>query len=269
MQEEKQSRFSKSFLIPFSEIIEQQPQFYIKNFIPLPLGAITMLSAPGGSGKSFLLIQLAIRFLIENPNDKAFLWLSEDLPYFSKHRISLILEHILNITDETVIANIMNRLITTKEAPIHIISSDFKGLHINEEFALVKQYLEEYNFIALDPLIAFYGADENNNSHARYFMNQLNAWIADTNKSIVLVHHFSKKSKDSSGSTRGASAFVDAIRLLYELESLTLEEDKHLRNILIKKDNWGIRHLLSANGGNGDIYGIHVLPFKPQVVRWR
>jgi replicative DNA helicase len=125
-------------------------------------------------------------------------------------------------------------------------------------FYKLKHTLRDFDFIILDPLIAFYGGDENNNSQAREFMNLLAEWADKEDKAILVVHH---NNKSVTGGIRGASAFVDAVRLQYEL--LTNENNKENtellpaghRTIKIVKDNWGVERILKKKEIDVQIFG--------------
>ena len=131
--------------------------------------------------------------------------------------------------------------------PFHLIEYDYKNKKINPLFYKLKHTLRDFEFIILDPLIAFYGGDENNNSQAREFMNLLTEWADKEDKAILVVHH---NNKSTTGGIRGASAFVDAVRLQYELLTKENIDEKEIlptgyRKIKIKKDNWGVERILN------------------------
>jgi len=117
--------------------------------------------------------------------------------------------------------------------------------------------LKDFDFIILDPLIAFFGGDENNNSQAREFMNLLTEWADKEDKAILLVHH---NNKSTTGGIRGASAFVDAVRLQYQLfYPSELDEESLIPNnyriIKIIKDNWGVSKILNKTEIEIEIFG--------------
>ena len=106
--------------------------------------------------------------------------------------------------------------------------------------------LKDYDVIILDPLIAMFGADENNNGYARKFINLFTRWATKEEKTIIFIHHGTKNSSQS----RGASAFVDAVRLVYRVEIIKndtgemVEDD--MRWILLDKDNNGAKKYLGS-----------------------
>jgi len=240
----------KELVTNANEIQAKEPSFYCKDWLPIPKNTLTMISAPGGTGKSFLSIQLAIRIIQEllrnGNNQKVLLWLSEDPLYLTKDRIKKVILRIMNITDEYEINKILNRLdiIGAEQETIY-----FQNLTSEQIKELGDELVTQYAVVILDPLIAFYSGEENSNSQARAFMNILNRIAQDRLLSIVLIHHHNKNGEGAK--TRGASAFVDAVRLLYSVSTIKDEETEKIhptkRLIKIEKDNWGVRMLLNKN----------------------
>ena len=250
----------KELVTNANKITAKEPVFLCKDWLPIPQNTLTMISAPGGTGKSFLSIQLAIRIIAENPGKKVLLWLSEDPLFYTKDRIDKIFNRITpHLQDEK--EKILNN--------IDIIGADkqtiyFNNLNENQLKELGDELVVNYNVIVIDPLIGFYAGEENSNSEARRFMNILNRIAQDRLLSIILIHHHSKGNGDGA-KTRGASAFVDAVRLLYTLNTFKLKEDENQmhptkRLIKIEKDNWGVRQLLGV-----DEFEREILPYKINV----
>ena len=230
------------------DVVEKEPEFYLKNWLPIPLGTITIISAQGGTGKTCSVVQVALRFILENPNKKVFLWLSEDLESIVKHRMNSVCSDIL----DTKLDDRFKNIHTTDTSPQPFLERD-KGVYkMSYRFEQLKAELKDYDLIVLDPLLAFYGADENDNSQARIFMQPFMNWCKETNKSVVFLHH---SNKGDNSSTRGAGAFVDASRVCYEVNKVYQKDKKsldlnslHLRDIKLSKDNYGaIKHLKHFN----------------------
>lgn len=241
-------------------IKEKEPEFYCKEWLPIPKGTITMISAPGGTGKTWLIVQLALRFIIENPTKKVFLWLSEDLESIIKHRMNSICSSIL----DTPLDNRFINIHTTDSFPTPLIERSKGTPKISSRFNQIKAELKDYDLVVLDPLLAFYGGDENDNSEARIFMQPFMNWAKNTDKSIIFLHHSAKSiTQNSNNKSRGAGAFVDASRVCYEMNKIykkdnqTLEGTKsHLRDIKLSKDNYGaIKYLKNFNNTR------HITPY--------
>jgi len=247
----KKQNNTELFEICSIENIEaKDSEFYLKTFLPIPKNTVTMFSAPGGSGKSYLLLQIAIRFLLENPNKKAFLWFSEDPKELSRSRSENIVEKLLSSS----LAKISGRLKISDSQTVQVLEGKGRESIINPHFYTLKAMLKEFELIVLDPLIAFYGADENSNADARKFMQLFTHWAASEEKSIIFIHHSTKNSTQS----RGASAFVDAVRLVYEIDKIKDKEGQELdtqkRKIKITKDNYGAAMLLGGYEVERDVF---------------
>jgi len=189
-----------------ANIEDKEVEYICKAWLPVPVRTVSLITAPGGTGKSWLVLQLALRAIEEGKIKKAFLWLSED--------------------------------------PKEI--SDQRKVEVSPLFSHFKAKLQDYDLIILDPLIAFYGTDENNNSSARRFMQLFTDWANKENKTIIFIHHSTKNTTQS----RGASAFVDAVRTVYEIDKIRdkdgNEKDTHKRLIKLTKDNYGIGTFLDS-----------------------
>jgi len=234
----------KELVTNANDIQAKEPKFYCKDWLPIPKNTLSMISAPGGTGKSFLSIQLAIRIIAENPNHRVLLWLSEDPLFYTKDRIDKIFNRILpNLLDkkEEILKNI--DIIGAENETIY-----FNELSLQDLTKIGDELVVNYNVVVLDPLIGFYTGDENSNSEARKFMNILNRIAQERLLSIVLIHHHNKNGEGAR--TRGASAFVDAVRLLYTVNTIKINEKEihpTKRLIKVEKDNWGVRQLLNKS----------------------
>lgn len=227
-----------------SDIEEKEIEFIVKNWLPIPKRTVSLVTAPGGTGKSWFIMQLAIRAIMEQKIDKVFLWLSEDPKEISKNRFKKIMEKIIGESYEAV-----EEKIAISDSPtLQFLYEEQRGIAISPLLPHFKAKMEPYDLIILDPLIAFYGADENNNSQARRFMQLFTDWANKENKTIIFIHHSTKNTTQS----RGASAFVDAVRTVYEIDKIKdddgkiKEDEDHKRIIKLTKDNYGIAKLLES-----------------------
>ncbi len=213
--------------VDFSSIQEKTPKFLLEDILPIQENEINIISAAGGSGKSYLSLFIALQYISNYKENRAFLWLSEDEIGVSKKRASSLCKVHHNLTINSRI------IVIGKETQVfHFVD---KNLNVNSKFELMKQQLKDFSLIVIDPLIAFFGADENSNADARFFMSLLNKWCVDENKTIILIHHHSKSNGTSKSSARGASAFIDACRMHYIIEKV--ENDSRSRKVIIDKTN--------------------------------
>lgn len=222
----------------FSDFEKKETEFFCKNWIPIPRGAISLFTGKGGGSKTMASLQLLIRFLSENPEKKAFAWFSEDSEGVLQSRGEQICE-MLNI-DPAVLKRL--KAIENSEAVPHFTNFEKKA-SMTEEFYAIKHALKPYDLVVLDPLIAFFSGNENDNAQARFFMNHLNAWVVQQNKAMVIIHHHSKDKENATA--RGASAFIDAVRLQYTITGDT--EDNRQAIFEIVKDNWGVKGIMGTH----------------------
>jgi len=221
----------------------EEAEFICKGWLPFPKNTVSLVTAGGGVGKSFLLLQAAMR-MIRDEKLKVFMWLSEDALSLSKYRAEMIAQNILE-SDINAFAKELHIAGADSET-IHFLEESRAGVEVNSQFYQFKRMLKAYDVIILDPLIAMFGADENNNAHARRFINLFTRWATKENKTIIFIHHGTKNSSQS----RGASAFVDAVRLVYKVEHIKnekgeLQEDDK-RWIVLDKDNNGAKKYLGS-----------------------
>jgi replicative DNA helicase len=208
---------------------EGEVEWFTPDIVPIPRRAVTLLNASGGSGKTQSVIVLMLHFLAQNPEKKAFAWLSEDPSFLLKKRVKEALK-IYNFDEK-----ILERFNFWDSSRQIFHFCDFgKNITVADEFIQFKKKLSEFDFVVLDPLIAFFGGDENSNSHARFFMSHLSTWAELENKAIVVLTHTAKGEKNTG--TRGAGGFKDACRLEYIIQPV--EKDPRMRIFKIGKDNW-------------------------------
>ncbi len=231
-------------IVSFDEIKAEEAEFVCKEWLPFPKNAVSLVTAGGGVGKSFLLLQAAMRMVLDD-HQKVFMWLSEDPLSLSKYRFEMIAKQLM----EKDIRLFEKKLYIAgaDSETIHFLEESRAGVTVNSKFYQFKAALREYDVIILDPLIAMFGADENNNAHARKFINLFTRWATKEGKTIIFIHHGTKNTSQS----RGASAFVDAVRLVYKVELIKTDEEQggedEFRWIILDKDNNGAKKYLGSH----------------------
>ncbi|MDQ7060670.1 MAG: AAA family ATPase [Sulfurimonas sp.] len=223
-------------------IEDKEVEFICKAWLPFPVRTVSLVTAPGGTGKSWFVMQLAIKAIEEGKIKKAFLWLSEDPKEISKNRFNKVFDKVLKLEDDSI----KSKIDISDSPTIQFLYDDQRKVEVSPLLPQFKAKLQEYDLIVLDPLIAFYGTDENNNSSARRFMQLFTDWANKENKTIIFIHHSTKNTTQS----RGASAFVDAVRTVYELDKIRdkdgKEKDTNKRLVKLTKDNYGISNILDS-----------------------
>ncbi len=214
-------------------------RFLLESKMPIPKNAVSLLSATGGLGKTRYALICASKH-IEDTGEEVALWLTED--YKSQVRYTF---------DELCKAGLaneksMNKMHIILESPPQlakrengIFKADYEAFNIINECFIPK----EVRFAIFDPLLAFYGGNENDNSEARVFIQTFAEWAKKSETTVLIIHHANK-----GGESRGAGAFSDGVRCRYELSAPLDnkgETDMNLYNsglriLKLKKDNWGV-----------------------------
>lgn len=204
------------------DTIEEQDTTYIgKNYIPFPEFGVSIIAAKGGTGKTWTALKIADAIIKEQPYTKVLIIATEDRKGKLKSRANK-----LNINNPNIEISDME--------PFAVLERDFKTKNWKptEDFYKFKNAVKKYTVVIMDPLIAFYSGEENDNGDARKFMQQFTNLCKKENKTFIFIHHTDKDGKGS----RGAGAFADASRLTYFV-SKDYEYDKHGDKNQIKELN--------------------------------
>jgi len=227
-----------SFNARLNQIKPQAPEFILTDFLPIPKRKVTMLSAKGGEGKSFIAIQAGLR--LSREGYKVGLWLTEDESPEVRERADLIQARILH--DNNPISD--NLFIKGSETPPPVITPEL--------IQTIGEAWQGLDLVVIDPLIGFFEGSENDNALAKRFMSVLTAIAVRNNQSILVLHHNTKQDAEGNSTTRGASAFIDAVRVLYVLR-YDNKEKKHI--IKLEKDN------VNAKKFKGREFEVAAIPF--------
>ena len=213
---------------------EQIKDIVNAELLPLARNQLNLLSAKGGDYKTFVALRSAMHFTAK-----------EDTK-------------VLCIFTEDTIQQVANRIHSLAayepafdDAKLNVISIDeFAPDNVDEIIKLMDKTKEEVGLIILDPLLAFYEDDENDNTRAKKFMNKLAKSGRKNNTTLLILHHSAKGVNNS----RGASAFTDACRVVYHRSTsdTTLAKDKAdgTATFELYKDNIGVEYLTGKSEFN-------------------
>ena len=211
-------------IVSTKDIQVKFPEFYLESFFPVQKNEITIISAKGGTGKSYLGL-LVLALLKKEHNLKVLGYFSEGDVGITKHRLNKLKDiHKFSLDID---------IIGKDSRPESFMKYDrSKNLEVTTAFYRFKNRCKNYDVILIDPLIAFIAGDENSNTEARFFMNLLNEWCTKEDKTLILIHHHSK---GENGGVRGAGAYIDAVRLHYSINML--DNKPYFRLIKLEKTN--------------------------------
>lgn len=219
---------------------------------------ISIVAAPGGSGKSALTMTEAVAMATgkvllpgDAPRRPLKVWLhnGEDGADELQRRLAATMMH-HKISD----ADLGGRLYMTngRDEKILLAQQGKDGPELTPGVA--KGIIERIkskgiDVLILDPLGAFHTLPENSNEAVNILMDGLRKIAHSTGVAIVLVHHVGKlAAKDmdgaGAGAARGASAFVDAARVVRQLSRMSDTEARKLG--VPVAEAW--QHICVANG---------------------
>ncbi|WP_201353840.1 AAA family ATPase [Hydrogenimonas urashimensis] len=232
-----------------SSIEPSEASFILTSFMPIPRNAVTLLSSAGGVGKTRLALIMAARHVMETGEVSA-LWLTEDYP----GQVRAIFNAMA--ADGLVNPDALPKMALILDAPPQLAKREMGLFKANyDEIQKIGDRLIDIGarFVVFDPLLAFYGGNENDNSEARVFIQAFAEWAKASQITTLIIHHANKD-----GASRGATAFHDGVRARYELSFIVDDEgepdidklEMGYRKCALKKDNWGVRkHLWKLTDG--------------------
>lgn len=219
----------------FSMIEAQEPDFICTDFMPLPRGAVSIISAAGSTGKTW--IALHLQNIAAQKNLRSLGWYSEDSAEVLKGRLDTINK--MRYFENNALCDVLD------SSPIPITRKGKEGLFLSDKCYELMQTMKNYDLVIIDPLVNFLGAaGENNNDEITFFLQPFIKTAKDYDLAIVFLHHSKKNSEDGSNKVRGASAITNSARIAYEVEKIfkgkKLDETKKSHRIIkLTKDNLG------------------------------
>jgi len=214
-------------------------------------GYISALIAPGGVGKTATAIAQALAFATtkEITGEHVFqrarvLYLSaEDSEEELRRRVrAAMLYH--QIDYEEVRGHLFMRAIGGEGWRLaEAANGEVTPAELSERI-LAEIKAKKIDVVIIDPLIKAHGLDENSNSTMDFLATVLSV-IASAGVALYFLHHARKGPADpgNADQARGASATVDAARLVYTMAPMTTDEAKKLgvdeseRRALIRLDS--------------------------------
>lgn len=265
------SQHTYNFLkpVPLSEIEEEDTEYICKNTIPFPKYSVGLISAKGGTGKTYAALTIANSFVEEQLEEtksikKVLILATEDRAGKLKARANK-----LNLKNQ-------QHIHISSIYSFDILERDPKTQNwkLTEDFYKFKNDSINYDLVIIDPMISFYSGKENDNGDAKKFMMPFVRLADERNQNIIFLHHTDKEGKGS----RGAGAFADATRLTYYVTKETqfnekdkLEEVKDSRKLRfeIQKENDDIKTIkkldnITSVGGIGSFL-LDVFPIKVEI----
>jgi len=215
----------------------------------IPHKSISVLDGLGGSGKSWLALQLSYSIslgldflgLFPAKRNGVVLYLTaEETKEVFVQRVDMIQKHYsknenfkwLSLLDENLE---LTSYLCKKKRGEQIVTETAEALEwlISEEKPVL---------IVLDSLVNFYGLDENSSEDAAFFYDVLKYFIRKYQVSFLLLHHQNKEAMKSQGddtiSFRGSGVLREQARSRLVYKNIKINETTIARKIKLEKSNY-------------------------------
>ena len=198
-------------------------------------GFVTLLVAPGGTGKSSLILAMALalttnRKLLNthiHQQCRVALLNLEDPQHEIDRRLTALAMH-YNVAN----SDLGDRLfISPPDRGVRIAEAGpdgFSVIHPDEEPIIAEVRRNKIDVLAVDPFAETHALEENSNPA---MVKAAAAWrrvAREGNCSVILAHHVRKGPVDSIDAARGAKALSDSARIGLLLSTMTEEEAENL-----------------------------------------
>lgn len=238
----------------------------------LKAGSVGAIIAPGGSGKSFLSIELAIAIITNTPfangvfdvpesKGKVAMVFAEDDLSEIQFRQALILDNLFYISSNKISKQDCEKEISENleyysadEYSPYLLKKTYQTIETTEWVDWIKTIANGKRLLILDPLSSFFGLDENDSIAVNKLIVTLRKIARETNCAILLVHHTNKSSTLNEqghlqGASRGSSALVDGLRWMINLcaatddilakHKISAENKDDYKCLSVSKTNYG------------------------------
>lgn len=125
--------------------------------------------------------------------------------------------------------------LTRTSSVLHARNQENRDLLVGNALlkSLEKKFIDEAPvLVVIDPMVAFYAGNENDNNQAATFMKDLRAMAERCSAAVLLIHHISKADGRNEDLTqfaaRGASAFVSNCRRAYQIAGIRQRSFQYL-----------------------------------------
>lgn len=249
----------------------------------LPAGVVGSVIAPGGTGKSQLVLQLTASVAAGLPfcdtwetgaPGEVLALLAEDDEDEIHRRLSLIARRLTEAHKKQDVRAAIERNLYVRSvvAENNLLTSS--GLHREmhdtgyaARIVATVRGLKNLKLIVLDPASRFRGGDENSAEDVTRFIEALERIRKETGATVIVIHHANKASmqggEQTQAASRGSSAFSDGIRWQMNLAGLSEDEAKgfgvpatdrrHYLSVTMTKNNYAppqpTIYLKRAEGG--------------------
>jgi len=288
---QQKNRFSSSFIEKIENVGEAWDKYINKGNdivnaggIALQQGAVNLIAADNGIGKTFITLQLCVNYILKEFK-RVFFWAGEDDKTTIIKRLNLIFSRTNNEEDIQIVKEKLD-IATYISEPF--FKTDYGNVEETKEFKIFQMLMkdDQYGMIVLDPLSTFLMMiPEVDNTKTRWGMTKFNNIVSESDKILVFTHHINKDSLRNNGTLkelneklsdgenmdphevidianslktaiRGGMAITDLPRLVYFVLATQPDADGYAQRLLFR---------IKSNAGLPQEYIPIKLPFKSQI----
>jgi len=228
---------SRTFdLIPAGNLLATLPprrEWVIENFLPSKI--VAAIIAAGGTGKSYLAMHTAVsvasgtalfeRYVPKYPAKVVFISGEDDTPELqrrlhkavaglSPQQVELINQnlHFIDLADSF-------ELFTERTSKGEVDITQVPSMICDQ---IIKEVGPNIGLVIVDPVARFRGGEENLAADATRFVQALQQIRDQLNTCVLALHHVNKGAGTggNQNNARGSSAFIDGVRLVFQLNAL-------------------------------------------------
>lgn len=267
-------------LIPAGKLLSTHPparEWVIQDFLPSKI--VSTVMAAGGTGKSFLAMHIALsvasgaslfgKFAVKASAKVVFISGEDDVAELQRrlHKAvnGLPVEARININKNLHFIDLADsvELFTERNTKGEVSETDVPNRLCEEIEGTIGS---EIGLVIIDPIARFRGGEENLAADTTRFVQSLQTIRDRLGACVLTLHHVNKIAGQTGNqnNSRGSSAFIDGVRLVYQLNSLNEAISKNygdpktlppLLSLQSVKSNYGkpIEPILLARQDNGSL----------------
>jgi AAA domain len=211
---------------PMREGSDETFQFVVEGLVPR--GAITLLAATGGTGKSSIAHMLCVLAAIDYRDDEERpLWLGQKLRDEVCHGICVYFSG----EDGPAIVNARNKVFDpegrAKRLQFHRTEFADKDISFGEYLERL-QKMPDVSMVVIDPARKYLSGDENDSEVVSEFFEAIEEFAIRKNCGMIVAHHLQKganpkSAKEVLNELRGSQVFIDRPRVVIGM----CRDDKH------------------------------------------
>jgi len=217
----------------------------------IPRKSITILDGLGGSGKSWLALDISYAistgqsFLGKFPiktHGKVFYLTAEESPEVFAERLDLLQKHYPENKENFIWLSLLEEGV---DMTSYLCTKKRGDRVVTETAEILEELIKEIQPIVtiLDSFINFYGLNENDSEDAVFFYEVLKHLIREYNTNFIVLHHQNKEAMKGATandtiSFRGSGVLREQARSRIVYKNIKISEKQTAKKIILEKSNY-------------------------------